>query len=170
MVLHRHLGELLEGRAVLTGVLHAGFGENRRHGPGPEQPFLRDPAAAASATQEPSAHLFDADGQHDVVQVRLDRRPGFPERRRASRAGVGHVDHGNAGLADLLQDTLPDHAAGLAEIAAVQGLHVLDGQPAVVERHERRLRTELGDGFLRKPSELDHVHTDYVRVCHVGCS
>ncbi len=132
MVLHRHLGELLEGRAVLAGVLHAGLGEHGRHGAGAEQALLGNAGAAAGAAEQTLAHLLHAYGEHAVVKPGLDGGPGFPECRRAGGAGVGHVDHRNAGLADLLQDALADHAAGLAQVAAVQRLHVLDGEPAIV--------------------------------------
>ena len=168
VVLHRHLGELLEGGAVLARVLHAGLGEYRGHGAGTQQALLGDAAAATAAAKQAPAHLLDTDGQDDVVEVGLDRRPGLAERRGAGGAGIGHVDHGDPGLADLLQDALADHAARLAQVSAVQRLHVLDGQSAVVERKERRLRTELRDGFFGKPSEFDHVHTDYVGICHGG--
>ena len=79
---------------------------------------------------------------------------------------VGHVDHGDTGLTDQLQHALPDHAARLAQVAAVERFHVLDAQSAVVEREQRRFGADLGDGFIGKPSELDHVHTHNVCVSH----
>ena len=166
VILHRHLGELLESGAVGAAVFHAGLGENRRHGAGTEQAFLGNALAAATAAEQPFAHLLHANGQHHVVEVGLHRRPRLAECRGAGGAGVGDVHHRNARLADFLQDALPHHAACLAEIAAVKGLHVLNGQPAIVERQERRFRADLRDGLVRKAPELDHVYANDVCVRH----
>jgi hypothetical protein len=132
MVLYRHLGELLEGGAVLARVLHAGFREHGRHGAGAQEALLGNAGAAAGPAQQTLAHLLDAYGENAVVKPGLDGCPGFPEGSGAGGAGVGDVDDGYARLADLLQDALADHAAGLTQVAAVKRLHVLDGEPAIV--------------------------------------
>ena len=166
VVLHGHLGELLEGGAVGAAVFHARLREHRWHGAGTEQPLLGDALAAASAAEQPLAHLLHAHREHQVVEFRLHRRPRLPEDGGAGGAGVGDVHHRNAGLPDLLQDALAHHAARLAEIAAVEGLHVLDGEAAVVQRQQRRFGADLRNRLVREPSELDHVYANDVCVCH----
>src|SRR5690606_24858696 len=118
------------------------------------------------AAEQALAHLLDAHREHAVVQPGFHRGPRFTERGGAGRTGVGGIHYRNAGLADLLQDALSDHAVGLAEVATVQRLDVLNLQATVVEGEQRRLGTDLGDGLLGKPPELDHVDTNYVCVRH----
>ena len=164
VVLDRHLGELLEGGAVLAGVLEPGLGEDAGHGAGAEQAFGRD-ARLARPAQEPGArHLLDADREHQVVEPGLDRDPTLAERGGAGGARVGAVDHRNAGEADLAQDALAHHAAREHEVAAVERLHVADGEPGVVERAERRLGAQRLDRAIGELPELDHVDADDVDV------
>ncbi len=133
----------------------------------PSRPSFGIPPPPPAAAEQAAAHLLDADREHGVVDAGLDRHPALAERRRAGGAGVRAVHDGNAGLADLLQHALPDHRVGLAEVAAVERLHVLDLEAAVVERHQRRLRAERLDGRAgARLHELDHVDSDDVHVAH----
>ena len=124
------------------------------------------PLAPPPPPSNPFAHLLNADGNHQVVQARLDAGPGFTKRRRARGAGVGDIHNRDAGLADLLQQPLPDHAGCLAKVAAVQRLHVLDGEAAVVQCQQCRLGTDLRNGLVGESAELDHVYADDICISH----
>ena len=104
VVLHRHLGELLEGRAVAMAMFHPCFGENRGHGAAAKEPFLRDARAGPAAPEQALAHLFDPHGEGEIAGPGFHGHPGFPESRGPGGAGIGAVHHGNARLADLLED------------------------------------------------------------------
>src|SRR5262249_7675337 len=95
---------------------------------------------------------------------------GLAERGRAGRAGVGNVDDGDTGLADLLQDALADHRVGLVEVAAGEHLDVLDADAGVLEREDRGLTAKLGHAFGRIAADLDHSGSKYVTVLHLGSS
>ena len=170
MVLHRHFRELFERGAVFARMLHAGFGEYRRHRAGTDQTFARD-AAAAAAAEQTGTHFLDADREHGVVEAGFDGGPRFTECGGAGGARVRDVDDRNTGLADLLQDALPDHAARLAQVAAIERLHVLNLQTAVVQRAERcdgaeHVHVRAGAGFL----ELRHIDADDIYVTHLRAS
>jgi hypothetical protein len=64
----------------------------------------------------------------------------------------------------MLQGALPRH--GLADIAAVERLDVLDADPAVIEGEQRSLGREIDDRSLRIAAESDHVDADHVHIGH----
>src|SRR5579864_5970838 len=140
--------------------------KDARHRARSEESFGRNALAAARAAEKARPHLLATDAQHDVVDASLDRHPTFAESCRAGGASVRGVDDGNAGLADLAQDALADTARCFEQIAAVERLHVLDRQPAIVERHQRRLRTELRHRTFGETPELDHVRSYDIDVGH----
>jgi hypothetical protein len=55
------------------------------------------------------------------------------------------VHYRNTGLTDFLENALANHGTGLAEVTAIQRLHVMDGQAAIVERHQRRFCADIGN-------------------------
>ena len=66
---------------------------------------------------------------------------GHPQRGGAGGAGVGHVVDGDAGLAQLLLDHLPDRQRAAHEVAGADDAHVLHGHAAVGQRALDRLAT-----------------------------
>ena len=155
MILLRHFGELLETHAVvLVGVLHASLGKHAGHHVGAETPLDADDGAEAALALEDLlvgagsaigtehahlAHLLDADRQAHLGLAGLDRHHHRADRRRPRCAGVGHVVHGNAGLAELLLETLADAAVGLVQASGGEHVHLGHGHPAIVECTERGL-------------------------------
>src|SRR5882757_9320284 len=166
VVLHRHLGELLYRRAVLARMFEAHHRKHRRHGLGADQSFGGQRLVADFLFHDHAGrHLFDADAQYRVEEPRLDGRPAFTERCGPRGAGIGAIHHGYAGLADQLQGALAGH--GLADIAAVERLNIMDADAAVVQRQERRIRRQLRDRSIGIAPEADHVDTYHVHVGHV---
>jgi hypothetical protein len=51
-------------------------------------------------------------------------------------------------------------------VAAVERLHVLDGEARVVEGHQRRFGAKASNGPVGEPAELDHVRSDHKDVRH----
>ena len=162
-----HLG------SVFAHVFDPGLAEHRRHQARAEPAFGvvgRIATAAATAEQPLLAHLLDTDRHRDVVHPRGDRYEGLAECGRAGCAGVGDVDHGDAGLADLLEDALTDHRVSLIEVAAGEHLDVLDADAGVLERKDRGLAAEFRHRLGRITAELDHSGSQYVDVLHLGFS
>ncbi len=170
VVLHRDLGELLEGGAVFPAVLDAQHGEHCGHGARSHEPFGRDAHVGRAAAQQAAPHLFDAKAKHEVVQPRLHRDPSFPEGRGAGCAGVRRIDDRDPGLTDMAQDPLAQAAIGLAYIAAIERLDVADTQPGVVQRQEHGLCADVLDGSISEPAELNHVRANNIDVAHRGAS
>ena len=166
VVLHGHLGELRLRRAVAPHVLHPRLAEHGRHEAAAEHTLGAHPRAAAPAEEPHLPHLLHADGQRDLVLSRGDGEPRLPEGRRARGAGVSDVDHGDAGLADLLQDALPHHRVRLEERAGGQQLDVTQREPGVVEREQQGLAAEVGHVPVPVASEPDHADTRDVDVTH----
>src|SRR5208282_3239049 len=166
--LHRDLGEVLQLGSVFAHMLDAGLAEHRGHKARAELAFggVGRVAAAGAPEQPLLAHLLDAHRHRDVVHPRRDGHIGLAECGGAGRAGVGDVDDRNAGLADLLQNPLPDHRIGLVEIAAGEHLDVLDGDAGVLQRDQRRFAAKFRNGLLGIAPELDHPRTEHVDIWH----
>jgi hypothetical protein len=168
VILDGDLGELLLRRAVLPHVLDAGLTEDGGHQPTAEHALRAHTAApACTAAEKPHlAHLLDADGHRHVVCARRDRKVGLSKRRGSGRTSIRDVDHGNAGLPDLLQDPLADHRVRLEQIPAGEELDVAQAEVGVPEREERGFAAEVGDVPIGIAAEADHADADDVRVSH----
>ena len=168
VVLDGDLGELLLRGAVLAHVLDACLPEDRGHQARSRDALRRDLAAAAAGAQEAHlAHLLGADGHGHVVGARRDGEVRLAEGGGAGGAGVRDVDHGDARLADLLQDALTDGGVRLVEVAAGDELDVLHFDAGVLEGKQCGLPGQLRHGLLGVAAELDHRHTDDGYVSHV---
>ena len=171
MVLHRDLGELLLGRAVLPHVLHARLSEDRRHEAAADDALGADAGTASATREEPHLpHLLDPDGQRDVVLPRRDGHPRLAEGGRAGGAGIRDVHHRDARLADLLQDALTDHRVRLEEAPRGQQLDVAHGESSVGEGEERRFRPQIRHVAVGVASEPDHADSGDEDLSHDGVS
>ena len=82
VVLHRDLGKLLGGRAILAHVLNPSLAKDRRHQPAAQDAFNTFAAATGATTQQPHlAHLLDADRHGHVVHARGDTDVSLTNRR-----------------------------------------------------------------------------------------
>ncbi len=170
MVLVGHLGELLGGGAVLAHVLHAHLGEDGGHG-ARAQISLRGKATAVGvlppAAQEAHlAHLLTAYSHGQVVGAGGDGHVRLADGGGAGGAGVGHVHDRDAGLADLVEDALAHHGAGLIEVAAHQELHVFEADAGIVAGQQHRLSSQFVHELLRVASELHEPHADDRYLSH----
>ncbi len=172
MVLDGDLGELLECGAVVAHVLHAGLAEDGGHEAGADDALGGDaPAAALPGAEEAHlAHLLGADGDGDIVGAGGDGHVGFAEGGGAGGAGVSDIDDRDAGLADLLEDALPDHRVRLVEVAGHEDLDVLHGGAGVLQGEEAGLRGQLLHALLRVAAELDHAYPNDGYISHVSPS
>jgi hypothetical protein len=86
------------------------------------------------------------------------------QRRGAGGAGVGHVVHGDAGLADLLLELLADRARAAHQVAGGEHAHVLHRDAAVGEGAEGGLGSEVEDVLVLVLAELRHRDAEDVDV------
>src|SRR5208283_5374883 len=164
---------MLELRAVLAHMLDAGLPEHRGHQARPDTALGRVGGigtAAATAEEALLAHLLDPNRHRDVVHAGRHRHVGLAKRGRAGRAGIRDIDYGNTGLADLLEDPLPDHRIGLIEIARGEHLDVLDRNARILEREQGGFGAELRHRLFGVTPELDHPCAENVNVAHLDSS
>ena len=110
-ILHRRLGEILDGPAVL---LHPrleidlgmdGVAGRELHSHLRQVEFGHGGQRADGAGAVADEHLLDADRERHVGGARGDLEPGAAQRRRRAGAGVLDVDDRNARDARMLQDS-----------------------------------------------------------------
>src|SRR5438094_2512157 len=167
VVLHRNLRELLLSRAVLAHMLDAGLPEDAGHQARAHHALgavlSRRPVSAQKAHL---AYLFVADRHRHIVSARSDGHPRLAEGRGAGSAGVGDVDDGHAGGANLLHDPLADHGVRLIQVAADDDLDVLDRAAGILDGADRRLGRERDDILVRVAPELQHRGSNNSYVSH----
>ena len=170
--LHRNLGEVLHLGAVLAHMLDAGLAEHGGHEARAHLAFGRVCGIAATRTAQQAlfAHLLDANRHRDVIHAGSYRHVCFAKRGRAGRACVGHIDDGNAGLANLLQDALTNHRVGLIQIAAREHLDIFDRDARVLHCDKSRFAAEFRNCLLGVTPELDHPGTEHVDITHFKTS
>ena len=170
VVLVGHPGELLEADAVVVArILHTGLGEDPRHGLGPEDAVhagygtvatgrLEDLLVSLGATAQQAhlAHLLDAEGQAHLRLTGLDGEVHGADRRRPGGARVGHVEHRNTGLADLLLDPLAHTRLRLEQGAGTHHVHVVDGHPTIGQGVHARTRGQVDRIQLGVTAEARH--------------
>src|SRR5690606_24148021 len=96
---------------------------------------------------------------------------GRAESRGAGGAGVGDVEDGDAGLADLLLELLADAGAGTQQVAGGQDVDVLDRHAPVGQRTQGGLGGEVHRVLVGVLAELGHPDAEDPHVvCHQLCS
>src|SRR5262249_4730309 len=81
---------------------------------------------------------------------------------------VGDVVHGDAGLADLLLQLLPERAPS-HQVAGGEDADPLDGHAAIAQRTPGRLGGEVDGVLVRVLPELRHVDAEDPDVFAHGC-
>jgi hypothetical protein len=177
--------EQLEARAaVLVAVLHAHLCEHTWHRLGADaavdrsnravatlrRPRVRIVLARTAREQTCARELLDADREPVVAFARLHRHDGGAQCGGAGGTCVGHVEHRNAGLADLLLQLLADPRGGVHEVARREHAHLAHRDASVRERGARRLRREIDGIAVGVLAELRHVDPQDpdVVTCHSG--
>ena len=142
---------------------------DRRHRPVPARrgEGARVLLAAAAGEQPGAGELLHPEGQAHVGLAGLDRHAGHPERGGAGGAGIGHVVHRNAGLAQLLLQLLADAGVGRHQVAGADHPHVLHLDAAVGQGAEHGLGGQVDQVQVRVLAELRHVDAQDPQV--VGC-
>ena len=179
MVLLADLGEQLEaGPSVAVPVFHADLGEDARHGFGADATVDRNHRpvatgggegprvlfAAASRQQSGSRELLHAEGQAHIGLARLDGHTGDAQSGGPGGTGVGHVVDGDAGLADLLLELLPDAGIGRHQVAGADHTDVLHLDPTIGQGPQNGLRGQVDQVLIGVLAELGHMDTQDPQV------
>jgi hypothetical protein len=171
VVLLPDLRELLGGRAVALHVLDAGVAEElRRRRRGREAAHVdhrlellveRVRAVGELRAERALLHLLEAEGEDAVGDAALDELLGHEQRRRARRAVVVDVVHGDAGHAERVDGALAARRVAVAVAdrrlldRVVWDARVGERLLAGLLRHVRVVPA-LGAGLL----ELGHADSD----------
>ena len=167
VVLHRHLGKLFDRCAIGLGMNHARLTKHGRGRARTEQTF-RGRAGGSGTAQQTLGILLRTKRQRHIVFAALDGDVRLAECGSARSAGVGHVDAGNPGLANLLQHLLANHRRGVEAGRRVDHVKIVHRQPCIIERQERRLGAQLGRGAIRIAAEFDQISTNDIDIRHAA--
>ncbi len=177
VVLDRHGGKLLSGRAVAVHVQPGDHrvqrGERGAHEAFPFPVGRRGQRVYGDARLD-VGHLLDARGDDDVVVARGHRHDGGAERQAAR--GTGGLDAGRRdvlllGQADEVGDErasvllVDEHAA--AHVAHVHGLDLLAAQLRVLDGLDACLDHDVTERAVPHFAELGAARTDDCYVSHV---
>src|SRR6266481_2299509 len=146
-------------------MLDTHMGEHGRIRRRSNQTFSGQSVAGGSAEHAPR-HLFYSNRQHQIIFACFHAHPPFTEGCSARGTRIRAVDDGYTGLANDSQDPLTDHP--FVNVAAVERLHIMDGEASIIQSHECRLGPDIFESAVRKPAELYHPDSDNIDIRHGG--